>query len=86
MTLSPAELRTLAEYVEHGSMKEAATCAGVSYYTIHRQLADAYDRTGSRGVIDLLKHLGWLAIPDNARRHIEIAPGVTLDADIWGRE
>lgn len=65
--ISPAEFRTIAEYVAHGDYNEAATCSGVGYWTIKRQLASAYAKTESRGAIELLKTLGWLRVPDEHR-------------------
>ena len=63
--LRPVELRTLVEYIAHGSAGAAARCLGRTEQTVKNNLALVRQRTGARTTLEALIALGWLEVPDS---------------------
>lgn len=64
MTLTPAELATLAAYARTGTWKEAAAVLGVSYEVARKTARRAYVRLGVQDAVSAFVALGWLVVPE----------------------
>ena len=73
----PRELEVLAEVCEHGGVQQAASCLDISYSTAKNHLSSLYQRIGAFSVPHALLLLGWIAIPNRARRFHRLAEQVS---------
>ena len=63
------ELEVLAEVCRHGGVRDAASCLEIGYSTAKNSLSSLYERLGAVSVPHALLLLGWVDVPNRARRH-----------------
>ncbi len=62
------ELEVLAEVCQHGGVQQAASCLEIAYSTAKNHLSSLYQRIGAVSVPHALLLLGWVDVPNRARR------------------
>ena len=62
--LTAREMQVVAEYLRHGSFKEAAACLGISPQTAKNYASGAQQRTGATSTPQVAYALGWVRFPD----------------------
>jgi len=63
--LTPRQLETLKAYVRTGSTKDAAADLGVHPQTVKNMLSAIYLRLDASGMVEALRALGWLTLPES---------------------
>lgn len=61
--LTGRELRVLAEYAQHASVKDVADCTGLAEQSVKNALHNAHRRTGVTSTVEVFGLLGWLTVP-----------------------
>lgn len=61
--LTPRDLEVVAEYIRHGSFKEAAACLGISPQTAKNHANGIHQRTGATSTVQVAHALGWVTFP-----------------------
>lgn len=64
---TPRQIEAMAEYVRHGTMKEAAACIGITEPTIKHLLIELRARIGAETSIEAVVALGWAKAPATTR-------------------
>ncbi len=64
--LTARQMETIRAIAVEGTNKGAGYVLGNTEQSVKSQMSIVYAITGAQGFVDLLRHIGWLQIPEEA--------------------